>query len=402
MRAREWLGSLGLVVAVAGAAAGDVVHLTNGREIAGRVAEVGPERVVVELPGGRVTLPAERVGGIDWATRSEQAALWERLREERAAGACLAPLGWGRRPEAGALALAPFGDADLERAVAAVGVRRDDAGRRLGPRVRRAARLPVEAAADLVGDCYRAGRRDLADEVVAVHPRVFAAEALPAGASLEPTWANGSVRLAVRGRAAFGPGDAAVAVPPGTFAAAVEPEGPRPQDLGLIEAPVLVLRDGGRAPEPRPRVVCAAKADGSPDGGYTWALHRFPAGSPIDRLMQVLVAEAPPEAVAQAAVWAVRNGATIGWDRDATFGSARITTDDAPAIVAVCARAGVDPRALPAFAGAFSEPGPGTRAGPPSPEPERDDPPAPRAEPAGSPPAADEEPVPAGPGPAAS
>lgn len=62
---RTCFATIGLGVLLAAPALGDVVHLTNGRRIEGKVVDERRGAVHVEVPGGRVVLPATAVDRIE-------------------------------------------------------------------------------------------------------------------------------------------------------------------------------------------------------------------------------------------------------------------------------------------------------------------------------------------------
>lgn len=63
---RAWLATIGVGVLLGGTPAlGDVVHLTNGRRIEGKVVDERRGAVHLEVPGGRVVLPASSVDRIE-------------------------------------------------------------------------------------------------------------------------------------------------------------------------------------------------------------------------------------------------------------------------------------------------------------------------------------------------
>jgi hypothetical protein len=56
------MSGIALALALApGMAAADVVYLKGGGRVEGEIVEQGPDRVVIEVPAGRITLPRERV-----------------------------------------------------------------------------------------------------------------------------------------------------------------------------------------------------------------------------------------------------------------------------------------------------------------------------------------------------
>lgn len=76
--------ALALLAAGAGLARADVVHLSNGRTIEGRVVEEDTSRVVVKTPAGRVTIPRRDVACVE--REAEARTLLREARLARAAG----------------------------------------------------------------------------------------------------------------------------------------------------------------------------------------------------------------------------------------------------------------------------------------------------------------------------
>jgi hypothetical protein len=167
------------------------------------------------------------------------------------------------------------------------------------------------------------------------------------GVDVRATFDGEGLRLDLARTTALGP--LAVAFPPGALGEPVFPEGPpsgrSEQDLVPLRAPVIVLPEGAVTASVHVPVACAMYTAGGPSQRRVYRLSRFPAGSPMDRLMAVLCSgEAPPHpADAQLAVWVVRNGVGPG-TQGGCFGSgARVTEATGATAARLLERAGLVP-----------------------------------------------------------
>ncbi|MCO5170202.1 MAG: hypothetical protein M9894_28030 [Planctomycetes bacterium] len=293
-------------------------------------------------------------------------------------------------------------DEEVERALAAAP--------EAGPAViePEAADAPVAAAAAEVAAAFRRGDRERARALVAAHPRLI--DWSDPGVVVSCRFVGGDLGIeltCVRTDTALGSPREALAVvfEPGTYGVPVgdlagggerwtSPETerrfghwPAPQDLALLRAPVVVIPRGEALGVTYVPVACASFHRGAPEPGTPYALDRFPAGSPIDRLMVVLCQGdgVPDEAEAQLATWLSRDDVSWadfvaqGGDRGrlVTFGRARSVRGwHAEGAARLLLRAGVDPRPLRFFGPA------GGRDAVPSTEPTELEAPAPAPAPA--------------------
>lgn len=258
-----------------------------------------------------------------------------------------------------------------------------------------AADQPLAVAAAEVDACYRAGERERARALVAAHPRLVDWSDRSVVVSCRFVGRGEGIELtAIRTDTSLGAPREALAVcfEPGTYGAPVDmgateaeaertptrgssspmvdlggegwnpPDSERrfrhwpvPQDLALLRAPVLVIPRGEALASVCVPVACASFQRGAPEVGTPYALSRFEAGSPVDRLMVVLCQgdEAANDAEAQLAVWLARDDVSWsdfvaqGGDRGrlVTFGSATsVRAHHAGEAARLLVRAGVDPR----------------------------------------------------------
>lgn len=250
-----------------------------------------------------------------------------------------------------------------------------------------AAERPLEAAVAEVAASYRQGARERARALVAAHPRLVDWSDRSVVVSCRFVGSGEGIELtAIRTDTSLGAPREPLAVcfEPGTYGAPVVDLGsseaepsprvdlggdgwnppdserryrhwPAPQDLALLRAPVLVIPRGEAIASVRVPVACASFRRGAPEPGTPYALGRFEAGSPIDRLMVVLCQgdEVTNDAEAQLAVWLARDDVSWsdfvaqGGDRGrlVTFGSASsVRAHHAGEAARLLLRAGVDPR----------------------------------------------------------
>jgi tetratricopeptide (TPR) repeat protein len=226
----------------------------------------------------------------------------------------------------------------------------------------------VAAAARALETCYRLGRREASLGLLAGAVRAFDDPGSPAtvACGFVSVPSGGVVEVTVERRAGV-EGPIAIALPPGTVAESperpdsdpeVRPERwPRPQDLALLRAPVVVLEAGVARQSVRVPIACASFSRSTPREGLRYTLRRFESGSLIDRLLRVLCSgDVPPEgAASQLAVWIARNA--IGWRTFAArtggewraFSGEESTADSVAEAARLLARASIEPRTTPFF-----------------------------------------------------
>ncbi|HVY61583.1 MAG TPA: hypothetical protein VHF22_08020, partial [Planctomycetota bacterium] len=189
---------------------------------------------------------------------------------------------------------------------------------------------------------------------------------------------DGRLVLTVSRAAARAQAPLVVSVPAGSYG--ISSAGS--QDLGLLRAPVIVLRAGETSTSASAPVACASFDRTGPGNGEDYELARFERGSPIDRLMVALCSGATaPEQAGQLAVWVVRNGLTrsqlAGEPFAMTFENHLFVSEaNAPDAADVIRRAGLDVGKLRFFDGLRLQ-----RKEPATPPPAPRRAPAPRPEP---------------------
>jgi len=284
--------------------------------------------------------------------------------------------------------------------------------------------VAVERLVPQLETLYRAGARDLADQVISNHPDVYRFDG-GAPLSVEATFRRRGGRgyLELRARRLPGvQGTLAVAFPPGTYGVAtkgpseepwlvphrepapapdlppwltadfpereggrwVRPEQekrygqwPPAQDLALLRAPVLTLPAGRDEVVLEGPVACASVEVKAPEAGRRYRLRSLPLDSAPDKLLlQVCGQQVICEESTQLALWLGRED--VSWARYValdghrgrlvTFGSGRpILRHHANQAATLLLEAGVDPRPLSFFRSELPE---GAAEATPAPAPE--------------------------------
>lgn len=233
-----------------------------------------------------------------------------------------------------------------------------------------------------VSDFYRDGRRDAAEGFAKEHPRVVAFDDAKAHLGVSAAYrewgGGGSLEITITRSPASADAPLVVSVPPGSYGAA-----PGVQDVGLLRAPVIVLRSGETRARTMVPVACASFFSEGPAADAAFTLTRFTPGSSIDKLMVALCSgDEAPEQGAQLAIWVVRNGIT----RDDLSAQPFVCTFEhrlpvgaaiAPRAEAILRQAGLDPKATRFFNADALEDGEGR----PAPEPQAEPAPMPVPEP---------------------
>ncbi len=100
-------------------------------------------------------------------------------------------------------------------------------------------------------------------------------------------------------------GDMLVSFPAGTFATATRSDGPYPQDLLLLRAPVIALGSLHRTGSVTVPVACASFRRQGPKPGVGYSLKMATPGSNLDRLARVLCmgSAPPPDPHLALAIW---------------------------------------------------------------------------------------------------
>ena len=303
-----------------------------------------------------------------------------------------------------------LGDAQVERSLARyadrqsklveLSAQRGQAISALAPEV------SVERLVPQLERLYRAGARDLADQVISYHPDVYRFDGgapLVVEATFRRRGGRGYLELRAR-RLPGAAGALAVAFPPGTYGVALagaseepwlvprlepaptpdlppwltadfpEREGgrwvrpeeerrygqwPPAQDLALLRAPVLTLPAGRDEVVLEVPVACASFEVKAPEDGRRYQLRALPLDSAPDKLLvQVCGQEVICEESTQLALWLGREDVT--WSRYValdghrgrlvTFGSGRpVLRHHANQAASLLLEAGVDPRPLRFF-----------------------------------------------------
>lgn len=257
-------------------------------------------------------------------------------------------------------------------------------------------RESLAATAEGVAVAYERGAPAAADALLASRPNLVSFERagglVDVSARFVEAGAGGALELTIARRPGV-EGAVAVAFPPGTLAepdrgapppdwalaagwlGAVDERGwthpdqereyghwPPAQDLALLRAPVLFLRDGQESITSLVPVACASFHLGAPQAGQPYRLRRIDAGSRLEQLLVQLCAQpVVDDAEAQLAVWLSRDD--ISWEAFVAQGGAwgRLVTFEhhtsvlprhARGAARLMLEAGVDPRPLRFFGGA--------------------------------------------------
>ena len=228
-------------------------------------------------------------------------------------------------------------------------------------------RTNVREIASTLQAVYALGQRDRANELLGGSVRPFDDQEAGAVATCRFLRRNhgAEIELTIERRPGV-EGPLAVAFPPGTYAEA--PTGPassgghedeqsrperwpRPQDLAILRAPVLVLEATENRASTCVPIACAAFNRAAPYEGLRYQLRRFEAGSATDRVLQVLCrGEKPPEGTAsQLALWIAAN--RIEWRKFMVrtegswypFSGERVNDQSIPESARILVRAAVEP-----------------------------------------------------------
>lgn len=288
-----------------------------------------------------------------------------------------------------------LGDAEIEATLARS--RERAALRAAEPaRLEPIARESLAATADGVAVAYERGAPGAAEALLASQPNLVsferAGDLVQVSARFVEAGPGGALELTIARRPGV-EGALAVAFPPGTLAeparGAPPPRGalaasllgaapehgwthpdqerefghwPPAQDLALLRAPVLFLRDGQAATTTLVPVACASFHLGAPEPGQPYRLRRIEAGSRLEQLLVQLCAQpVVDDAEAQLAVWLSRDD--ISWEAFVAQGGAwgRLVTFErhrsvlprhAQGAARLMLEAGLDPRPLRFFGGA--------------------------------------------------
>jgi hypothetical protein len=236
-------------------------------------------------------------------------------------------------------------------------------------------------AAKAVRMCYRQRARDLAADVIETHPQLYAwtesGQVVEIKTNYRKHGWGGEIELTISRKAGV-EGPLAVAFPPGTYGVPVHPGAvdgqewtkpeqerrfknwPRPQDLAMLRAPVILLEAGQAVASVTVPVSCASFDKKAPVSDQAYALQTFDAETPVDKLMIAICSgDTPPDDTdVQLALWLSRDDISWQqyqsegghWGRLVTFGSSSpVLPSNARGASKLMLDAGVDPRPMRFF-----------------------------------------------------